>query len=328
MNIARMMCACCFALWCAMVAWCDEPLAAMDPNKALRAAIHSRELLVSGEFTAEGQFVSKSSKRAGAVRKWKINSAFDSVKQLLWYQDELDLRISDKLVAHQQKFSRTSDRFAYWSDLQGAEGAQLILFYADAKLPDLLTFIDVRAVGIGFLDPFEEKRSLDLAGKLLLERPMTVGGVGKDGLLRLDMRWRPDGDSHEFYRATWLDSKNGYTIRRVEQFAKPFPNELAADPVLWGEAGLTAKYTWINRNGVWCPASVHIEDAASVLGLAFTWKSVNKELPAVLFSEAEMGLSDLTPVYDYRKQPPILLGTLSDHLKGRAPPKSRRPGDR
>jgi hypothetical protein len=323
MTIARMIGACSFSLWCAVVAWCDEPLSEADPDQVLRAAIHSRELLVSGEFTAEGQFVAKILKRAGAVRKWKIKSAFDSGKQLLRYDDELDLRISDELVAHQQKFSRTGDRFAYWSDLGGAEGAQLILFHPGAKLPDLLTFIDVRAVGIGFLEPFEEQQSLDWAGKLLLERPMTVGAVGKDGLLRLDRRWRPDGASDEFYRATWLDPKNGYTVRRVEQFAKPFPNKLATDPALWGEAGLTAKYTWINRKGVWCPASVHIEDAASALELAFTWKSVNKELPAALFSEAELGLSDSTPVYDYRKQPPILLGTLAAYLKGHPPPKRR-----
>lgn len=307
-------------LWCAGLATSAEPDAKARPETILRSAVDSRGKLVSGEFTGEGQFVSKRLGKVVPIRKWKLASAFDHGRQLLRYDDELDLEVSRQLVTYRQKFARTSDQFAYWSDLGSQEGAPLNLYKADSKLPDLLTFTDVRAVGIAFLSPFEERQSLEQAGKLLLERPMTIGETSKDGLVRLDRRWQPDGEADEFYRATWIDTKNGHTIQRMEQFSQPFPNDLPSDPKRWGEAGLWAKFTWVDRKGVRCPASVRIEDSAEAFDLAFTWKSVNEELPADKFSEAEFGLDASTPVRDRREGGARLLGSLADYLKRRPAP--------
>jgi hypothetical protein len=319
MNHALATCVLGTCLLFSAIAWSEVPRVESNPTKVILATALSRESLVSGIFAAEGQFTSKRGQPIGRVRKWQISSAFDMRHDCLRYDDALDLKVDGNVVTLHQRFFRTKDRFAYWSDLGSPKGAQLIIYPSNAKLPDLLTFIDVRAVGIGFMEPFRERQSLDTARTALQSRPMSVAMVNKEGLVRMDLRWRPEGTTDECYRATWVSTKEGYTIRKVDQFIKPYPNDLKTNPRDWGEPALSAQFSWKDIRGVWCPQSVRIDNSATVLDLAFTWKSVNEDVPLHLYSEADLKLPELTPVYDSRFDPAIALGTIADVLKGLPP---------
>jgi hypothetical protein len=294
-----------------------------DADTTKRLLIESREALLSGEFKAEGQFVDKWAAEHRWIRKWKIHSVFDSERGLLRLDDRLQRAFNNKLVTVDQKFIRAENRSVHWFESSDSPGGLINIYAAKHDPPDLVTFLDVRAVGLGFDAVFDERQSLEASVALLHRYPMELGEVREDGTLRLDRRWRNEASTDEFYRATWIDPERGHTIQRVEQFAQPPKPDRPSDPAAWGRPGFVADYTWANVNAVWCPISVHIENSATSFELKFDWISANDKVPAVPFTEAGLGVDKLTPVYDCRGARDTLLGTLDEYLKGLPRPKRR-----